>query len=165
MYSLLGLKHDPNNSWMHYKDPLISLVFMWGDKIWVNTYQFLSYCFSAYCFPCGSDNKEPACHARDLVQPLGQEDPLEKGMTTHSSILAWEIYGQKSLASYGPWGCKDLDSTERLTHITFFGRSLIFPILYSTNKSFAILLLNNFRKLYLFLNFCCLKVDIWINKE
>ena len=25
------------------------------------------------------------------VQSLGQEDPLEKGMTTHSSILAWEI--------------------------------------------------------------------------
>ena len=26
-----------------------------------------------------------------LVQSLGQEDPLEKGMTTHSSILAWRI--------------------------------------------------------------------------
>ena len=26
-----------------------------------------------------------------LVQSLGQEDPLEEGMTTHSSILAWEI--------------------------------------------------------------------------
>ena len=25
------------------------------------------------------------------VQALGQEDPLEKGMTTHSSILAWRI--------------------------------------------------------------------------
>ena len=25
------------------------------------------------------------------VQPLGQEDPLEKEMTTHSSILAWKI--------------------------------------------------------------------------
>ena len=25
------------------------------------------------------------------VGPLGQEDPLEKGVTTHSSILAWEI--------------------------------------------------------------------------
>ena len=26
-----------------------------------------------------------------LVQPLGWEDPLEKGMATHSSILAWRI--------------------------------------------------------------------------
>ena len=25
------------------------------------------------------------------VQPLGQEDPLEKGMATHSSVLAWRI--------------------------------------------------------------------------
>ena len=29
--------------------------------------------------------------ARDKVQSLGQEDPLEKGMVTHSSILAWRI--------------------------------------------------------------------------
>ena len=71
------------------------------------------------------------------VQPLGQEDPLGKGMTTHSSTPAWE-YGQRRLASYSPRGRKDLDTTERLTHITFFGRSLIFPILYSANKSFAI---------------------------
>ena len=26
-----------------------------------------------------------------LVRSLGQEDPLEKGMATHSSILAWRI--------------------------------------------------------------------------
>ena len=34
------------------------------------------------------------------VRSLGQEDPLEKGMVTHSSILAWRIPEQKSLASY-----------------------------------------------------------------
>ena len=34
------------------------------------------------------------------VQSLGQEDPLEKEMATHSSILAWKIHGQRSLASY-----------------------------------------------------------------
>ena len=38
-----------------------------------------------------------------LVQFLGQEDPLEKGMATHSSILAWTIHGQRSLAGYSPW--------------------------------------------------------------
>ena len=32
----------------------------------------------------------PAMQATQ-VQPLGQEDPLEKGMATHSSILAWKI--------------------------------------------------------------------------
>ena len=39
--------------------------------------------------------KEFACSAGDIqqtrVQSLGQEDPLEKEMATHSSILAWEI--------------------------------------------------------------------------
>ena len=30
------------------------------------------------------------------------EDPLEEGMATHSSILAWRIYGRRSLAGYSP---------------------------------------------------------------
>ena len=42
-------------------------------------------------FPGGSDGKESACNAGDLVQFLGWEDPLEKEMATHSSILAWRI--------------------------------------------------------------------------
>ena len=46
------------------------------------------------------------------VQFLGQEDPLEKGKTTHSSILAWRIHGQRSLVGYSLWGCKELDTTE-----------------------------------------------------
>ena len=36
------------------------------------------------------------------VQSLGQEDPLEKEMATHSSILAWELHGQRSLEGYSP---------------------------------------------------------------
>ena len=40
------------------------------------------------------------------VQSLGQEDPLKKGMDTHSSILAWRIHGQGSLAGYSPRGCR-----------------------------------------------------------
>ena len=48
------------------------------------------------------------------VQSLGREDPLEKGMATNSSILAWRISWMKSLASYSLWGHKELDTTERL---------------------------------------------------
>ena len=40
-------------------------------------------------FPGGSDGKESACNAGDLGSKPGQEDPLKKGMATHSSILAW----------------------------------------------------------------------------
>ena len=52
------------------------------------------------------------------VQSLGQEHPLEKGMATgnHSSFLPGEFHGQRSLAGYSPWGCKESDTTERLTH-------------------------------------------------
>ena len=42
-------------------------------------------------FPGGSDGKEPAPMWEIRVQSLGQENPLEKEMATHSSILAWEI--------------------------------------------------------------------------
>ena len=38
--------------------------------------------------------------------------PLEKGMTTHSNILAWRIHGHRSLAGYSPWGHKESDMTE-----------------------------------------------------
>ena len=40
-------------------------------------------------FPSGSDSKESTCNAEDLGLISGLEDPLEKGMATHSSILAW----------------------------------------------------------------------------
>ena len=63
------------------------------------------------------------------VWSLGWEDPLEEGMATHSSILAWRIHGQRSLASYSPWGSQNqirlsnshththTHTTEQLTHI------------------------------------------------
>ena len=47
------------------------------------------------------------------VHSLGQEDPLEKGMATHSCILAWRIPWTEG---YSPQGWKELDATEQLTH-------------------------------------------------
>ena len=43
---------------------------------------------------------------------LGQEDPLEKGMTSPPVFLPGEFHGQRSLAGYCPRGCKDSDMTE-----------------------------------------------------
>ena len=49
------------------------------------------------------------------VRSLGQEDPLEKEMATHSSILVWEkSHVQKSLVGCSPRGHKWLDTTDRL---------------------------------------------------
>ena len=50
------------------------------------------------------------------VGSLNQEDPLEKGMATHSSMLAWRIPWTEELQTgYSPWGLKALNVTERLT--------------------------------------------------
>ena len=48
------------------------------------------------------------------VQSLGQKDPLEEGMATHSCILAWRIPMDRGAwqATYSSWGCKDSDMTE-----------------------------------------------------
>ena len=66
-------------------------------------------------FPGGSAGKESACNAGDL----GWEDPLEKGVATHSSIFAWRIPMDRSLVGYSPWGCKESDTTERLSTAQF----------------------------------------------
>ena len=42
-------------------------------------------------FPGGSDGKESARSRGDRASISGSEDPLEEGMATHSSILAWRI--------------------------------------------------------------------------
>ena len=42
-------------------------------------------------FPSGSHDKESACDVGDPNLNLSQEDPLEKEMATHSSIVAWRI--------------------------------------------------------------------------
>ena len=54
-------------------------------------------------FPGSSAGKESPSNVGDL----GWEDPLGKGMATHSSILAWRI----------PWtlGLQELDTTEQLS--------------------------------------------------
>ena len=49
------------------------------------------------------------------VQSLGGEDPLEEGMATHSSILAWEIPGTEEPGGLQFMGGKESDTTEGLT--------------------------------------------------
>ena len=53
------------------------------------------------------------------VQTLGQEDPLEKGVATHSSILAWRIAWTWALVCFGSGGeqkiAKEQGGPERLS--------------------------------------------------
>ena len=55
--------------------------------------------------------KNPPAMQETWVRSLGLEDPLEKEKATQSSILAGEFHGL-----YRPWGRKELDTTERLSH-------------------------------------------------
>ena len=49
------------------------------------------------------------------VRYLDWEDPLEKGVATHSSMHAGESHGPRSLVGYSLWSRKELDMTERLS--------------------------------------------------
>ena len=53
------------------------------------------------------------------VRSMDWEDPLEKGMATHSGILAWRI----PWTVYSPWPHKESDTTEQLS-LSFFLSSL-----------------------------------------
>ena len=54
------------------------------------------------------------------VRSLGWEDPLEKAMATHSSILAWKIpWTEEPGGLYSPWGRTESDTTERLHFLSF----------------------------------------------
>ena len=52
-----------------------------------------------------------------LVRSMDWEDPLEKGMATHSSICLENPHGQRSPLDYSPCGRKELDMTERLSSL------------------------------------------------
>ena len=70
--------------------------------------EFVEYCNVG--FPGDSASKESACSVGDLGLIPGWEDPLEKGMSTHSRILDWRIPWL-----YSPWGRKESDTTKWLS--------------------------------------------------
>ena len=70
-------------------------------------YYYYSFFFNS--FPGGSVSKESTCNAgkqETQVRSLGGEDPLEKVMTTHSSILSGESHRHRNLEVYSTWGRK-----------------------------------------------------------
>ena len=57
-------------------------------------------------------NRLPAMQ-QTQVQSLGREDPLEKEMETHSSILAWKIpWTEEPGGLHSSWGRIESDTTE-----------------------------------------------------
>ena len=60
--------------------------------------------------------KNPPAMWKTWVWSLGQEDPLEKEMATTPVFLPGESHGQRSLVGYSPWGLKQFNRIEWLTH-------------------------------------------------
>ena len=58
--------------------------------------------------------KNPPAMQETWVRSLGQEDPLEKGLATHSNILAWKIPQTEKPVGYS-YGVGESDTTEQLT--------------------------------------------------
>ena len=84
-------------------------------------------------FPGGWVVKNSPAMQETRVWSLGWEDPLEKEMTFHSSILPGKSHGQRSLTGYSPWGHKESDTTWRLNNSKqcyFKPNSLYLLILY-----------------------------------
>ena len=62
--------------------------------------------FNPLCYISGSAVKNLPAMQETWVQSLGQEDLLEEGMATHSTILAGKIPWTEELAGYGLCGCR-----------------------------------------------------------
>ena len=86
--------------------PLSLLLFVW----------FCVYhLYLPFGYPGGTSSKGPACQCRrqeTQVQSLGQDDPLEEGMATHSSVLAWRIPGTGEPGGLPSMGRTESDMTE-----------------------------------------------------
>ena len=69
-----------------------------------------------YGFPGGSVGKGSACNAGGLsLIPRSGRSPGEGNALPTPVLLPGEFHGQRSLAGYSPWGCKESDITEQLT--------------------------------------------------
>ena len=64
-------------------------------------------------FPGGSDGKESTYYQETWVQLLCWEDPLQKGMATHSSILAWKVAWTEETS-----GLESMESQRVVSYIT-----------------------------------------------
>ena len=80
------------------------------------------------------------------VESLGWEDPLEKEMTTHCSILAWEIPWIEEAGRLSLWGHKESDMTELLNNSSRSGGTFTHRLAFDSNCLFPTVKLPKFVK-------------------
>ena len=79
----------------------------------------------SFACPMAQMVRNPPTMQETRVQSLGGEDALEKGTAPTPVFLPGESHGQRSLVGYGPWGRKELDTTEQLILLTCLLMSMI----------------------------------------
>ena len=85
---------------------------------WISEQRRKSFrlCTKVLCFSSGAVIKNPPAMREMLVWSLGWDDPLEEEMATTPVFLPGESHGQRSLAGYSPWGCKESNTTKLLNN-------------------------------------------------
>ena len=137
---LLQMICDKNYKYSHFNPEILSYIFIHTVTIWwihtdthcslicesVDWKQKLDRSWLFRASLVAQTVKNLPVRLETQVQSLSQEYPLEEEMATHSSIFAGKSHGQRSLAGYGPWGHKESDTTEWLTHLTdiYCGRAI-----------------------------------------
>ena len=107
--------HLPSRNIHGIKDSVSQLYFFY-DKNNVSVKIFII----SMGFPVGSNGKESACNARDSLNSYVGKIPLEEGMATHSSILAWRIPWTEELGRLQSMGSQRVRHdwvTNTYTHI------------------------------------------------
>ena len=81
----------------------------------------------SFCFPGGARGKESTCQCRRgkrcRFDPCVGKIPWRRNWQPTAVFLPGKFHGQKSLAGYSPWGCKELNTTEQLSagsHLNIF---------------------------------------------
>ena len=100
---------------------------------------------SSLGFPGGARGKEPTCQCRRLKRPQYEpwigKIPWRKAQKLNPVFLPGESHGQRSLAGYSPWGCRESNMTEATQHAHMHANSSLkgnieIPVLCAFNVSY-----------------------------
>ena len=96
-----------------------------------------SQLFVSGCFPTGLPRWLTTCrcrrHERHQFHPW-VAGSLEEGRQPTPVLLPGESHGQRSLVGYSPWGCKESDTTERLSTQPCFPTAIVLAVVTETTK-------------------------------
>ena len=107
------------NIFVHYTPYSYYKLLALFSVLYITSWYIIYFIFSGLyllAFPGPSDSKESACNAGDLGSIPGLERyPWGREWLPTRILLPGEFHEKSSLTGFSPWGCKESDTTERLT--------------------------------------------------